>query len=309
MQEERKSKAKKSIKIILAVVLIAAAAVAVWFILGGKDAFDGLENTVGISDTAVSETDGLSITYFDVGQGDCALIACDGKTVLIDAGEAVYSEKIIRALNLLGIRELDYAVCSHFHSDHIGSMPAVIEEFAPSQIIMPALSPEYVPDTYIYGKLLESTEECNAEIINPLPGDSFTLGTAKFTVLGPLNELTENQNDISLVIKLTYGERSFLFTGDAEKDEEKDIVDSGADLESDVLKVGHHGSSNSSSLEFLAAVKPSFCIISVGKDNDYGHPHEKTINNIMRYTDKIYRTDICGDIHLTCDGKEIKIEY
>ncbi|MBR6702316.1 MAG: MBL fold metallo-hydrolase [Clostridia bacterium] len=309
MQEERRSKAKKTIKIIAAVVLIAAAAVAVWFILGGKEAFEGLENTIGISDTPVSEIEGLSITYFDVGQGDCALAVCGGKTMLIDAGEAVYSEKIIRALNSLGIRKLDYAVCSHFHSDHIGSMPSVIDEFAPSQIIMPALSPEYVPDTYIYGKLLESIGEYDAEIINPMPGDEFGLGGAVFTVLGPLDELTENQNDISLVIKLTYGERSFLFTGDAEKDEEKDIIDSGADLESDVLKAGHHGSSNSSSLDFLAAVSPSYCIISVGKDNDYGHPHERTINNIMRFTDKIYRTDICGDIHLTCDGKEIRIDY
>ncbi len=309
MQEERKSKAKKSIKIITAVVLIAAAAVALWFILGGKTAFDGLENTVGISDTPVSEVSGLSITYFDVGQGDCALAVCGGKTMLIDAGEAVYSEKIIRALDSMGIKKLDYAVCSHFHSDHIGSMPAVIDEFAPSAVIMPALSPEYVPDTYIYGQLLESIGEYDAEIITPVPGDEFKLGAATFTVLGPLNELTENQNDISLVIKLTYGERSFLFTGDAEKDEEKDIIASGADLKADVLKVGHHGSSNSSSLEFLAEVRPAYCIISVGKDNDYGHPHERTIKNIMRFTDKIYRTDICSDITLMSDGKVIEIKY
>ena len=121
--------------------------------------------------------------------------------------------------------------------------------------------------------------------------------------------MTDNQNDISLIIKITYGARSFLFTGDAEADEEKDAVESGADLKADVLKVGHHGSSNSSSLGFLAAVSPSYCVISVGRDNDYGHPHEKTLNNIMRFTDKIYRTDICGDVRITSDGSKIEVDY
>lgn len=309
MSQERKSKAKKAIKVIAAAALIAVVAVAVWFALGGKDTFEGLENTLGIADAPVSEIKGLSVTYFDVGQGDCALAVCDGKTMLIDSGEAVYSERIIRSLHSLGIRKLDYALCSHFHSDHIGAMPALIDEFAPSRIVMPALSPEYVPDTYIYGRLLESIGEYNASIITPVPGDTFSLGSALITVIAPLDELTDNQNDISLIIKITYGARSFLFTGDAEADEEKDAVESGADLKADVLKVGHHGSSNSSSLGFLAAVSPSYCVISVGRDNDYGHPHEKTLNNLMRFTDKIYRTDICGDIRITSDGSKIEVDY
>ena len=276
--------------------------------LAGEDnPLGGLENTLGDTDTKTEETEGICITYLDVGQGDCALIECGAKTMLIDAGDNGNEDKVLGFLNSNGIKNLDYAVCTHMHSDHIGCMPEVIDEFSPDTVVMPTLEPELIPDTVTYSKLLESVSQSGAELITPMPGDSFDIGEASAVTLGPINDNAENHNDMSLVLKVTYGKNTFLFTGDAEKEEENDILQSGADIDCDVLKVGHHGSSNASSEAFIEAVTPEICVISVGKDNDYGHPHAVTISRLQRFTDKIYRTDICGNITVTSDGSEISV--
>ena len=308
MAEKTRGKAKRIIIAAVAAVLLIAAVFGLWYIIDGDGVFSGLENTLQSSGSSVADLEGIGITCLDVGQGDCSFVVCDGRTMLIDAGESVYSERVIGYLRSVGVKKLDYVVCSHFHSDHIGSMSAVIDEFRPTTVIMPSVPPELIPDTAAYGSLIRSVDDCGAGIITPLPGDSFELGGAQVVTVGPVNELTDNHNDLSLVMKIKYGKRSFLFTGDAEEREETDIVNSGADIRSDVLKVGHHGSSSSSSPGFLNAVSPVYCVISVGAGNDYGHPHDTVLNALSAFTDKIYRTDICGNVYLYSDGESITIK-
>ncbi len=308
MSEKTHKKSKKALSRFLIISALAVAALLI-ALIGKKNIFDGLGNTFGIKNNPTFGSAGIGIVYFDVGQGDSALIICGGKTMLVDAGENGYENDLITGIRALGINKLDYALCTHFHSDHIGGMPEIIDEFSPGAIIMPAVSPEFVPDSYTYGALLRSIGEYNAEIINPVTGDTMKLGESAVTFLGPVSGDTENHNDASLIFKVTYGKKSFLFTGDAEKDEEMSVINEGADVSADVLKVGHHGSSNSTCDEFLEKVSPSYCVISVGADNDYGHPHAALEKRLLGYTDKIYRTDICGSIYLECDGREIKITY
>lgn len=308
MAETKRTKGKKHPLRIIVIILFAAAA-AICIIFGKGNILSGLENTLGGPDEPSAGAEGIGIVYFDVGQGDSALVVCGGKTMLIDAGENGYEEELIMHIHSLGIKKLDYAVCTHFHTDHIGGMPEIIDEFAPDTVLMPAVKPELIPDSYTYGALIESLGEYNADIINPVFGESFSLGKAEVITLGPVSDDAENHNDSSLILKIRYGRRSFLFTGDAEKDEELSVLEKGADVGADVLKVGHHGSSGSTCEEFLKKVSPAYCIISVGSGNDYGHPHKALENRLLEYTDKIYRTDICSDIHLECDGDRIKITY
>ncbi|MBR4452010.1 MAG: MBL fold metallo-hydrolase [Clostridia bacterium] len=309
MSEKTKSKGKKHPLRYIVISVFAVAAV-LCIIFGKGSILSGLENTLGGRGNNPSfGAEGIGIVYFDVGQGDSALVICDGKTMLIDAGENGYEEELITRIHSLGIKKLDYAVCTHFHTDHIGGMPEIIDEFAPDTVLMPAVRPELIPDSYTYGVLIESISEYDAEIVNPVFGESFDFGKAKVYTLGPVSDDAENHNDSSLILKFTYGKRSFLFTGDAEKDEELSVIAEGADVSADVLKVGHHGSANSSCAAFLEKVSPSYCIISVGAGNDYGHPHEALEKRLLQYTGKIYRTDICSDIYLVSDGNKIKITY
>lgn len=307
MAEAKRKNKRIHFRLLIIISLITCVFLFAFF---GKGSFlSGLENTLGIRNNPKPGKQGFGIVYFDVGQGDSALIVCSGKTMLIDAGENGYENELITALYSLGIKKLDYAVCTHFHSDHIGGMPEVIDEFAPDTVLMPAVIPDLIPDTYLYGKLLDSIAEYDAEIVNPLFGESFEFGESTVITLGPVSDEAENHNDLSLILKFVFGKRSFVFTGDAEKDEELSILEKGADVSADVLKVAHHGSSGSTCDEFIDKVSPSYCIISVGRDNDYGHPHKALENRLLKYTENIYRTDICGNIFLECDGDKIEITY
>lgn len=254
-------------------------------------------------------TSTLQVHYIDVGQGDCSLVVCDGQTLLIDAGENGHETEVINYLRSLGIEKLDYIIATHPHSDHIGGLPEVIEEFGMDNIIMPRLTKEQTPTTKTYTKMLEAIKGSGAKVISAKPGSSYTLGTAAVDILGPVSNNAEDLNSMSVVAKVTYGENSFLFTGDAETDEEKEIIESGANLDADVLKMGHHGSNTSSHKDFLAEVTPEICVIMCGENNDYGHPHKEPLERLKKYTDEVYRTDICGDIVITSDGENLDIEY
>ena len=154
--------------------------------------------------------------------------------------------------------------------------------------------------------LISSLQKSDAKIISAKPGSVYQLGDAKFEILGPVTDDCEDINSMSAVTKITYGDTTFLVTGDAERDEELEIIENGADLDCDVLRVGHHGSSTSSCKEFLNAVTPEICVISCGADNDYGHPHDKAVNRMLKHTEEIYRTDYCGSIVMTSDGENIE---
>lgn len=269
-------------------------------------------NTLGDYTQSVETSESInefSVHFIDVGQGDCTLVMCGEQSLLIDAGENGHETEVLNYLRTMNIDKLDYIIATHQHSDHIGGIPEVLEEFEADNIIMPRLTKAQTPTNSTYKAFLSALQNSDAKIISAKPGLKYTLGEAEFEILGPVTNDCEDINSMSAVTKITYGETSYLVTGDAEKDEELEIIENGSDLDCDVLRVGHHGSSTSSCKDFLDAVTPEICVISCGADNDYGHPHDKVVKRIANYTDEVYRTDICGSIVMTSDGKTVEISY
>lgn len=307
---KRRVKNKKQLIILIIVVIIAAIAM-----IGEKagvidGTFDGLEQTMGELDTVLNEeSPDFAVHYIDVGQGDCSLVVCDGKTMLIDAGENGHEEDVINYLHSQSVEKLDYIIASHQHSDHIGGLAEVIEEFGADTLIMPRLTKAQTPTNSTYTAFLKAIQNSDMKVLSSKVGDIYQLGSATFEIYGPVTDDVEDINSMSIIMKVTYGENTFMFTGDAEKDEELEVVDTGADLDCDVLKVAHHGSKTSSCKEFLAEVTPEICVIQVGENNDYGHPHEAPLKRIKSYTEEIYRNDICGDIVIYSDGRNLTVEY
>ncbi len=290
-------------KIIYAVVLIVVAAavllagcVAGWWSNPFEQAAPLAENS-------------CRVHYIDVGQGDCELVECGGQYMLIDAGENGHETEVINYLKSYEIEEIDYVVASHQHSDHIGGLSEVLEEFKVKNIIMPRLTRDQTPTNSTYKDFINAVKASKAKVIEAKPGAVYTLGSANFEILGPITNDAESLNNMSVVLRLTHGRKSFLFTGDAEIEEENEILKSAVELYSDVLKVGHHGSSTSTGKKFLDAVSPSICVISCGEDNKYGHPHKEITKRLKKAVDEIYRTDVCGSIVITSDGKELTVEY
>lgn len=301
------SKGKKLSKkhIYLIVILILAVCSAF-----GLDSFDKVSEEEPFNITESSDTQSeFQVHYIDVGQGDSTLIICGKNTMLIDAGENGHETKIINYLRSQGVEKLDYIIVTHQHSDHIGGIPEVLEEFDADNIIMPRLTEAQTPTNSTYTAFLKALKATDAKIISSKVGATYTLGNAEFEILGPVTNDAEDINSMSVVTKLTYGENTFLFTGDGESDEEKEIIGTGADLDCDVYKVGHHGSKTSSCKSFLDEVTPEICIISCGAYNDYGHPHDVITKRLANYTDEVYRTDICGSVVITSDGINLDVSY
>lgn len=250
----------------------------------------------------------FTVHVIDVGQGDSILVKSGDHAMLIDAGERGNDQTILDYLKANSVEKLDYIVATHPHSDHIGSMPKVIEGIKVDNIIMPKLPKSMVPTTSIYQKLIKAVKTSGAKVISAKVGDTYTLGDAKITIVGPVGT-PEDLNNASVVMKVVYGKNSFLFTGDAEAKSEKKILANGADIKADVLKLGHHGSSTSTSEEFLKVVSPSLALISCGKDNDYGHPHKETIEKLEKYNIPYERTDIKGTIVVGSDGEHLSTAF
>ncbi len=245
-------------------------------------------------------TSELTVHYLDVGQGDCILAECDGEYMLIDAGDNDQGTKIQNYLSKQGVRKLKYAVGTHPDADHIGGLDVILYKFDCGTVMMPDMS----KDTATYRDVVDTMKQKGYKNTVPEPGDSFKLGGAVCTVLGP-SESYEDANNNSIVLLVEHGENRFLFMGDAEEEEESDILKSGADVEADVLKVGHHGSRSSSSKKFLEAVSPDYAVISCGEDNSYGHPHAETLNNLRAMGAKVFRSDEQGTIVAVSDGSKI----
>lgn len=244
----------------------------------------------------------FAIHYIDVGQGDAALVVCDDKTMLIDGGKPSASSIIYTYLKNLNIDYLDYIIASHADDDHIGGLSAPLAKMKVGNVI----APETEADTRSYNSLKTKTEEQGLTIQHPKPGDSMDLGSSKIEFYGPITESESDRNNGSIVMKIIYGDTSFLFTGDAEREEEQEILNAGYDLSTTVLKVGHHGSKNSTTYPFLREIMPQYAVISVG-DNSYGHPTEDTLSRLRDADVKVYRTDMQGDIIATSDGKTVTI--
>lgn len=242
----------------------------------------------------------LEVHFIDVGQADSALLLCGGASMLIDGGNVGDSDLVVSYLADQGVEELDYVVCTHAHEDHVGGLSGALSAYPAEHVLSPVT--EY--DTRAFGNFLKYTEQQGKSLTVPALGDAWTLGAAAVTVLGPVKDYDET-NNTSIVLRVDFGETSFLFTGDMERDAEADLLDSGASLEADVLKVGHHGSSTSTSYRFLREVEPSYAVVSCGVDNDYGHPHEETMSRLRDDGAVVYRTDMQGHIVCTSDGTNL----
>lgn len=253
-----------------------------------------------------SDSNEMSVHILDVGKADAIYITSKDKNILIDAGDLEINNKVIEYLKKRGIDNLDFVVTSHPHRDHIGGMPEVIREFKIDRFMMPEVSDEIIPTGKTYESMLMALSERNIKIEKPVIGESFFIGEMKISVLGPVNKY-DNLNNNSIVLKIEYGNKSFLFAGDAEKKAEDDIIASGCNLKSDVLKVGHHGSKTSTTQKFLTAVSPKYAIISVGP-NKHNLPKVDVIKRIEKNNIHIYRTDINGNIIISTNGNDINVK-
>lgn len=257
-----------------------------------------------ISSTEPISSEELEVHFIDVGQADSILIKIGENAMLIDAGDSKSGDTIISYLTAENITKLDYLIGTHPHEDHMGSFADIVNNFEIGNIILT----EKVNTGKYFKRAIEAIENKNLSVTKAVVGDKYELGDAEFIILSPSKDYGDNLNNASIIIRLTYGENSFLFTGDAEKEPEGDVVSSGFELKSDVLKFGHHGSSTSSSDSFLKAVSPTYGVIMCGKDNSYGHPHKETLDKIKKYGIIVYRTDEVGNIVAVSNGKDITWE-
>lgn len=242
----------------------------------------------------------FAVHFIDVGQADAALVLCDGKSMLIDGGNAADSSLIYSYLKKLSLTYLDYIVCTHAHEDHVGGLSGALNYATVGTAFAPVTS----YDSKAFSNFASYLAKHNVPITVPSAGDSFTLGSTSVTVLGPVTS-SDKLNNTSIVLRVVYGDTSFLFTGDAEREEEQDILSAGYILDSTVLKVGHHGSDSSTSYVWLREIMPEYAVISVGKGNSYGHPTEAVLSRLRDADVKTYRTDMQGDVICVSDGKAV----
>ncbi|MCI8497039.1 MAG: MBL fold metallo-hydrolase [Clostridiales bacterium] len=260
---------------------------------------------VGLEPEVKPVADGeMQVHFVDVGQADCILVTCNGKNMLIDAGNNADGDGIVQYLNKQGIEKLDLVIGTHPHEDHIGGLDNVIDAFEVGTVIMPKIPDSIVPTTKTYTSVLKSIQNKGLKITTPKYGSTYELSGAVLTILGPVADYSD-LNNMSVVCRLVYGDTSFLFTGDAEAEAEEDILKKSPQLESTVLKFGHHGSSTSSSEAWLDAVKPKYGVIMCETGNKYGHPHRETLDAMKGRNIYDYRTDLDGTVLMTSDGKNI----
>ena len=254
--------------------------------------------------------------YIDVGQADCALLECDGKYMVIDGGNVEDSSLVVSYLRNVGVEELEAVVCSHAHEDHVGGLAGSIrrnptngEDGVMSAFPVKAVySPTRTYSSNCFDDFVYYAGQQDLTIQIPKPGDTFSLGSATVTILGPVDSYSET-NNTSIVLRVQYGNTRFLFTGDMETRAENDMLDMGMDVKADVLKVGHHGSSTSTGYRFLRAVAPKYGVISVGANNQYGHPDADPLSRLNDADVTVYRTDKLGHIVAVSDGTNITFSW
>ncbi len=243
----------------------------------------------------------MFVDFVDVGQGDCTLIRTADAVILVDAGESGTADTVVSYLKEKGIEKIDCCIATHPHSDHIGALYRVFEEFNVDTVLLPDLPDELIPTTTAYEKFLDGLE--NVKNIIPVgAGDTFDFGSMNVDILGPVKEY-DDLNHMSVVSKVTFGNTSIMLTGDTETPAETDMLKKKSiDYSADILKVGHHGSKTSTSEKWLEAVDPQFAVISCGLDNDYGHPHKNLVNRLEKFDIEYYRTDLEGNVLFKSDG-------
>lgn len=278
---------KKSFHIILNFILI---------ILLFQCSINTKENNIQINKNT------LQVHFINVGQGDSILIQVNNKNLLIDSGPNKSEDKLKKYLKKLNISKFDYIIATHPHEDHIGNMSYIINNFD----VLNFYAPKVENSTKAFETMVESLIRKDLKI-KVLKANIKSIDLGKnivVDVFSPFSNSYEDLNNYSPIVKISYGNTSFLFTGDAEELSENEVLNAGFDLKCDVLKIGHHGSSSSTSEKFLKASNPSITVISVGEDNTYGHPTDTVLSRLKET--KIYRTDINGNIVITSDGLSLK---
>lgn len=281
--------------------------IAAFFVYFGEEETTKNENNNEVQQKQVEQTEpvnsnsNLKVYFLDVGQADSVLIENNQKYTLIDAGNNEDGPKLVTYFKSLGIESFDYLIGTHAHEDHIGGMDDIIENFAVDTFYMP----DAITTTKTFEEILDALDVKSIAFETPEIDSTFSMEDCKFNVLH-LSDDASDLNDTSIVLKMNYGNNSFLFTGDATDKVEKKILNK--DLKSDVFKVSHHGSHYSNSQEFLNKVNPKYSIISVGKNNSYNHPTPSVINKLNKIGTQIYRTDDNGTIIATSDGTNISFE-
>lgn len=263
------------------------------------------ETTTGAPAMAELSGDALVVTFIDVGQADCALLACGDSYALIDGGNTADGPKVVNYLTEQGVDKLDLVVGTHPHEDHIGGLANVLNTFSTDHV----WSSEIPYSNGTTSAFVDAVTAQGLEIQVPEVGQTFQLDDATITMIGPIHMDYEDTNNLSLVLMVEYGDTRFLFTGDMEHDAEIDLLDSGTDVKADVLKVGHHGSYTSTSYRFLREVAPTYAVISVGAANDYGHPHDEPMSRLRDAEVIIYRTDSMYTITAVSDGENITFSW
>lgn len=245
----------------------------------------------------------LAVHFLDIGQGDSIFIELpNSQTMLVDAGENYYGEGIINYIYDCGYEKLDYLVATHPHSDHIGSMSYIVRHMDIDAVYMPKVS----TTTKTYENLLDSISNKELKIKTAIAGTKILdIDELEIVILAPVEIYEDDLNNCSVILKITYKDRSFLLTGDAEKKEFEDVY---LDMSADVLKVAHHGSSTSTTEEILEKIKPEIAVISLGEDNEYGHPHKSTLKLLNNIECDIYRTDEDKTVKISTDGENLEVE-
>lgn len=292
-------KIKKIISFIIGLIVI-------FCIIFKTDFINDINNSASVSNVVnnkekIEVSGNLNVYFIDVGQADCIYINQGDYNMLIDAGNNEDGEKLVNYFKSLNIEEFNYVVATHPHEDHIGGMDDIINNFKIDEFFMP----DKLSTSKTFEGVLDALSNNILNYYAPQKGESFNLGDAKFKVIYSGDD-TNDINDSSIILKMTYGSNSFLFTGDATSNVEKIILNE--DIESDVLKVAHHGSDYSSTDEFLDKVSPGYAVISVGENNSYNHPSSSTLDKLNKRNIKLYRTDLNGTIIFTSDGENINIE-
>jgi competence protein ComEC len=249
----------------------------------------------------------LRVHFIDVGQGDSALVQCpDGSTILIDGGPMGAYPHLVSYLKEVGVEKIDLLIATHPDGDHIGGLIKVLQTFPVTTVLDPGK--EHTTLTYQrYMEAVKGLPDTGLKVGRA--GDRYTFGEVNLQIIHPGSRLPGNNNDCSIVARLTYGGQSFLFTGDAEKKAEAEMMSRGFPVKSSVLKVGHHGSRSSTSPRFLSSVAPKSAVISCGENNRWGHPTEEVMRSLKQRNIEIYQTDLQGTILMVSDGKETRVEF